>query len=52
MPPHFIHEHLQMQEDPGVEFETAIRVVLETELSDTADDFGPNPEFIRVTDDQ
>ena len=53
VPAHFIHEHLQMQqEDPNVEFETAIRVVLETDLGESSDDFGPTPEFIRVTDEQ
>ena len=51
VPAHFMHEHLQMQQEVP-EFETAIRVVLESDLGEPTDDFGPAPEFIRVTDDQ
>ena len=49
-----MHEHLQIQpEDATVEFQTALRVVLESDLAEEAEGFGDSaPEFIRVTDEQ
>jgi uncharacterized LabA/DUF88 family protein len=54
VPAHFIHEHMQIeQESAAVEFQSAMHVVLETELADESDDFGTAAsEFIRVTDEQ
>jgi hypothetical protein len=54
VPAHFIHEHMQIeQESATVEFQTAMHVVLETELADESENFGSEAsEFIRVTDEQ
>ncbi len=52
VPAHFIHEHIQIQQDdPSVGFEAAMRVVIEAELGEEVDEFGPSPGFIRITDE-
>jgi hypothetical protein len=50
-PMQYLHEQIQIQESTDHEFQSALRVVLETTIDEEAEQFSAAADFIRITDE-
>ena len=50
LPPQYLHDQLEMQKQPEA-YEPAMRVMIQAQIEEEADEFEAATEFIRITDD-